>query len=153
LSEAQLLSICQAPPDDPSREHGLTLRDLLSPDRAPNTAQTPATKAMKRASSISILSGLGVQIPDKTLESSEVSPSQSPTKSTANGKRPSKLRNFFGQRPPSELITTHLAEYFPFTEKKVLERTRRQSMMRAGGPGKRDSVASWNAPAPSRFSV
>src|SRR5882762_6780352 len=72
-------------------------------------------------------------------------------------KKPSKLRNFFGQRPPSELITTHLAEYFPFTEKKVLERTARNSMMRAstiGSLSKRDSTMSWNPapPLPSRFS-
>ncbi|CCM02382.1 uncharacterized protein FIBRA_04477 [Fibroporia radiculosa] len=185
LTEAQLLSVCHAPLDDPSREYGLTLRligrtrrprarstspsspvfaskekdiddELLSPDNPLLGAQTPATKAMKRASSISILSGLGVQIPDKALESSTSSPTQSPTKTPASVKRPSKLRNFFGQRPPSELITTHLAEYFPFTEKKVLERTRRQSMMRAGtagAPGKRDSVASWNPPSSSRFSV
>lgn len=54
-----------------------------------------------------------------------------------NAKRPSKLRNFFGQRPPSELITTHLTEYFPNAEKKVLARTARNSVYR-----KRDSIAS-----------
>ncbi|PCH38051.1 Pkinase-domain-containing protein [Wolfiporia cocos MD-104 SS10] len=182
LTEAQLLSFCQASPDDPSRENGLTLRlisrmrrsnhatprssspvsvtrdhdpddNTLSPERAPSALQTPATKAMKRASSVSILSGLGVQIPDKELETADSSPTQSPTKVNAS-KRPSKLRNFFGQRPPSELITTHLAEYFPFTEKKVLERTRRQSMMRGVGmPNRRDSTVSWNAPSSSRFSI
>ncbi|KAI0950600.1 hypothetical protein AcV7_009014 [Taiwanofungus camphoratus] len=187
LTEAQLLAICHAPPDEPSREHGLTLRmigktkrsvreatpspsspvfatpshdqdeDSLSPERLPNTLQTPATtKSMKRASSVSILSGLGVPMPENALEGAAVtSPAESPKESIPSAtRRPSKLRNFFGQRPPSELITTHLAEYFPFTEKKVLERTRRQSMMRAaGGLDRRDSTISWNPSSQSRFSV
>ncbi|OBZ75595.1 Protein kinase byr2 [Grifola frondosa] len=183
LTEAQLLSICHAPPDDPAREYGLTLRVISRTKRpsgqsptsmtfvVPGTeedddddvplerlaAETTSSKATKRASSISILSGLGVKIPDKTPEGPSSSTSSSPSKSpTISKKGPSKLRNFFGQRPPSELITTHLAEYFPFTEKKVLERTRRQSMMRASGAGsfgKRDSIVSWNQPSQSRFSV
>lgn len=176
LTEAQVLSICHAPPDDPSRGNGLTLRkigrrgqsktpsprsdspavgsygseeDLLAP------SMPMSTKATKRASSISILSGLGVPNPEKALEpaASTSMLTGSPTKTPASARRPSKLRNFFGQRPPSELITTHLPEYFPNADKKVLERTRRQSMMRAGVPYKRDSVVSWNAPAQSRFSV
>jgi len=121
------------------------------------SAQALMTKAMKRASSISILSGLGVPLGD--VAPGMLSPDQSPTKSPQKN-RPSKLRNFFGQRPPSELITTHLAEYFPNAEKKVLERTRRQSMMRASGmnqmskrDSKRDSIISWTAPSQSRFSV
>ncbi|KAI0054116.1 Pkinase-domain-containing protein [Auriscalpium vulgare] len=207
LTEAQLLSICHAPPDDPAREHGLTLRrgfigknrrakalaqvfgeqppsgQYSTPDspqfavpRLPmddddeDAAQLSPTlrgsvassqgatlKSMKRASTISVLSGLGVADPEKALDS----PS-SPTQATAEEKRssgqskiPAKLRNFFGQRPPSELITNHLAEYFPFTEKKVLERTARHSMLRAGGIsfGKRDSTISFNPRSSSRFSV
>jgi mitogen-activated protein kinase kinase kinase len=40
------------------------------------------------------------------------------------------LRNFFGQRPPSELITHHLQDYFPNAEKKVIKRAYRKSMLR-----------------------
>jgi mitogen-activated protein kinase kinase kinase len=111
---------------------------------------------MKRASTVSVLSGLGVEDPEKALESSS-SPTQ--TDSDEKGpasllKPPAKLRNFFGQRPTSELITNHLTEYFPFTEKKVLERTARHSMLRAGGSiGRRDSTISFNPPSSSRFSV
>ena len=176
LSETQLLSIVHAPPDEPAREHGLTLRHIGRKSPSPSSSGSrpsesddgifadtplssqPMTKAMKRASSVSILSGLGVPIGD--VAPSMLSPNQSPTKSPQKQRGPSKLRNFFGQRPPSELITTHLAEYFPNTEKKVLERTRRQSMMRASGinqlpkrDSKRDSIISWNAPSQSRFSV
>lgn len=37
------------------------------------------------------------------------------------------MRNFFGQRPPSELISSNLAEYFPETHQKDLEVTIRNS--------------------------
>ncbi|KAJ2931367.1 hypothetical protein H1R20_g5738, partial [Candolleomyces eurysporus] len=68
-------------------------------------------------------------------------------------KRPSKLRNFFGQRPPSELITDHLPEYFPMAEKKVL-RTARHSMLMRHGTSKRQSIASsFQQPPASRFST
>jgi mitogen-activated protein kinase kinase kinase len=83
--------------------------------------------------------------------------SRSPSSSSFLGAK--KLRNIFGTRPPSELITSHLPEFFPFTEKKVLERTARHSMMRS--VSKRDSVltsgdrnsgrVSWNPQ--SRFST
>lgn len=181
------MTIILAPPDDPAREHGLTLRKVGRVKRG-QTPPTPtlfvsgsddedpldkalaaeppmSTKAMKRASSVSILSGLGVSFPEKSpaaggaTQEGPPSPtsaagSASPTKSFRKG--PSKLRNFFGQRPPSELITNHLQEYFPFTEKRVLERTRRQSIMRQSGlPGRRDSIISFNMnlPSQSRFSV
>ena len=202
LTEGELLSICHAPPDNPARERGLTLRrngkgkrskalaqffgeapllransptspvvlstgeldrdgNLLSPRHAMSFADAQTAVNTKRASSISILSGLGVPHPEKALDPPP-SPTtsagrKSPAGSASPSKRPSKLRNFFGQRPPSELITTHLAEYFPFTEKKVLERTARNSMMRTstiGSLNKRDSTVSWNPapPLPSRFS-
>lgn len=38
------------------------------------------------------------------------------------------LRNFFGQRPPSELISSNLAEYFPETKEEDLEATIRNSV-------------------------
>ncbi|KAK6506838.1 ATP binding [Arthrobotrys musiformis] len=38
------------------------------------------------------------------------------------------LKDFFGQRPPSELISSNLAEYFPDQDSKVLKKTIRNSM-------------------------
>ncbi|RDB21078.1 Protein kinase byr2 [Hypsizygus marmoreus] len=162
LTEAELLSICHAPPDHPTREHGLTVRRITKPrrydDRIGNTSPAqgkflnpgPTSKSTKRASSISILSGLGVRDPEKALDPpSPTSGAVNPA--VQNAKRPSKLRNFFGQRPPSELITTHLTEYFPTIEKKVLERTARHSMMRTSF-SRRDSTISFNATPQSRFS-
>ncbi|KAF8274896.1 hypothetical protein EI94DRAFT_1560310 [Lactarius quietus] len=190
LTEAQLLSVCHAPPNDPAREHGLTLRRIAKAKRpkpigyttstpgqatsptgfvfptrsndheddnlssTDNTASTPTRK--KRASTVSVLSGLGVEDPERVLESpSSPSPPESDEKEpTSFFKARPNARNFFGQRPPSELITNHLTEYFPFTEKKVLERTARHSMLRASGSiGRRDSTISFNPRSSSRFSV
>ncbi|KAF3938645.1 PAK-2p27 [Dactylella cylindrospora] len=61
----------------------------------------------------------------------------SPTPSYTSGTSPmeggptKRLKDFFGQRPPSELISSNLAEYFPDHESKVLERTVRNSMRRS----------------------
>ena len=171
LSESELLAIYHLDPGDPSREN-LHLRRLHSPPsssssyRAPqrqptsptaaqyntealNTLQATnrtATKKMNRASTVSVLSGLGMQLS---------SPPTSPGGTTLKSPRLGKLRNFFGHRPPSELITNHLQEYFPFTDRKVLNRTARNSIMRkrqtmgiAGGGG----GAQWSARFVSRFS-
>ncbi|KAF8121956.1 Pkinase-domain-containing protein [Boletus edulis] len=125
--------------------------DMSSTDYATTIGDDQRTnRSIKRASTISILSGLGVRDPEKALES-PISPTQQ-----ASAKRPSKLRNFFGQRPPSELITTHLTEYFPFAEKKMLRTARHSMMLRAstvGGQSKRESMMSLNPPLPSRFST
>ncbi|KAG6851007.1 hypothetical protein H0H93_004494 [Arthromyces matolae] len=153
LNEAELLTICHAPPDHPTREHGLIVRRLprakRHDDRGTMSGQT--SKETKRASSISILSGLGVRDPERALDPpSPTSSTLSPAQNAA--KRPSKLRNFFGQRPPSELITTHLTEFFPAIEKKVLERTARHSMMLRSSSSKRDSIMSFTPGPQSRFS-
>ncbi|CAG8515736.1 6271_t:CDS:10 [Ambispora gerdemannii] len=42
-----------------------------------------------------------------------------------------KLQNFFGQRPPSELISLNLTEYFPGHNSEELERSARNSIRRA----------------------
>ncbi|GAA5925359.1 uncharacterized protein JCM15063_005005 [Sporobolomyces koalae] len=83
--------------------------------------------------------------------------SSSPTASIASSVAPSsarKLRNFFGQRPPSELIATHLTEFFPLGlrgsgDKKLSKQVRmsiRKSMgahaLGGGGMGRRMSTTS-----------
>src|SRR6266403_1691548 len=98
LTEAQLLSVCHAPPNDPARERGLTLRRITkakrpkaigygvatsptgfvfpskssgpeSDDPSSTNEPSPTPKRMKRASTVSVLSGLGVDDPEKALES------------------------------------------------------------------------------------
>ncbi|KAG6814371.1 hypothetical protein H0H92_010957 [Tricholoma furcatifolium] len=158
LTEAELLTICHAPPDHPTREHPLIVRRLPRGKRHDDRVAMPGnqtSKATKRASSISILSGLGVRDPERALDPpSPTSSTLSPAAHNA-AKRPSKLRNFFGQRPPSELITNHLTEFFPAIEKKVLKRTARHSMMMRTNTlhaNNRDSTISFASSPESRFS-
>lgn len=206
LREAELLSLCNAGPDHPVREHGLTVRRTGKPRRtkvlqhifgdSPNSSTSPSTAGIlsphspvvstggsqvddaylgsssvafprahtpnpdmrnnKRASTVSVLSGLGVRDPERFLErsGSPVATNFSPNAAAAgtDAKSPSsssfagKIRNFLGARPPSELIATHLPAYFPYTQPKVLRRTVRQSMRfsssNPGGLGRRDSAIS-----------
>ena len=116
------------------------------------------TKRLNRASSISILSSLGVRDPERALltVNSPTVTQQSPV-SPSRSKLP-KLRNFFGQRPPSELIHNHVQEYFPFTDRKVLKRTQRNSILRQNTTSsRRDSRirrdSTWLPVQPSRFST
>ncbi|CAG8604437.1 2432_t:CDS:2, partial [Scutellospora calospora] len=58
-----------------------------------------------------------------------------------------KLRSFFGQRPPSELISSNLTDYFPGHATEELERSARNSIRRAS---RRISSASRNSRPRSR---
>lgn len=92
-----------------------------------SSTKTGTSKKTNRASTVSIMSSLGVP---GTVE--PVPPTDS-ARSSTNGtatSRSKKMYNFFGHRPPSELISNHLADYFPSARKRDLEKTVRQSMMR-----------------------
>jgi mitogen-activated protein kinase kinase kinase len=115
-----------------------------------------AMKNMRRASSVSILSGLGVKDPEAILEPTSPTqaevPPDTPTLSQPQTPEPPALppksqqgsvRTFPGRRPPSELVTNHLGAFFPGADRKVIERARRMSMLRPQGLGKRDSIASF----------
>ncbi|KAI5791323.1 kinase-like domain-containing protein [Pyronema domesticum] len=58
---------------------------------------------------------------------------------SGHSKTSKKITAFFGQRPPSELISSNLAEYFPDHEYKALERTVRNSMRRSARMSKYNS--------------
>ncbi|QSL65155.1 hypothetical protein MERGE_002460 [Pneumocystis wakefieldiae] len=66
-----------------------------------------------------------------TLTSSFTTPLLSPLPKDNKYGNIKHIRNFFGQRPPSELINSNLAEYFPGHEKKVLEQTIKNSIKSA----------------------
>lgn len=91
-------------------------------------SNTAGAKKLNRASTMSIMSGLGAPVPGV-----EATPSPNSARSSMNSNlasRTKKMYNFFGHRPPSELISNHLSEYFPSARKKDLEKTVRQSMLR-----------------------
>ncbi|PWN39350.1 Pkinase-domain-containing protein [Ceraceosorus guamensis] len=120
-----------------------------------HTYVPPTGKKVNRASTVSIMSGLGVVAKGSKpptawgatppLPGRPELPNRSPTSVI-----PRKARNFFGQRPPSELISSHLTDYFPQAEKRVLERTARRSIYgrpSASVRSKRDSTWSFTADA------
>ncbi|BEJ13857.1 hypothetical protein CspHIS471_0310310 [Cutaneotrichosporon sp. HIS471] len=94
-------------------------RDQESPSKA------IASKKTNRASTVSIMSSLGVP-----GAMDPAPPTDSARSSTIGATSRKKMYNFFGHRPPSELISNHLADYFPSARKRDLEKTVRQSMMR-----------------------
>jgi mitogen-activated protein kinase kinase kinase len=110
--------------------------------RGNNDSLTPtkATNKQKRASTVSVMSGLGVPVPAQAIAEAPPSPTTT-ARSPASGSfltKSKKMYNFFGHRPPSELISNHLAEYFPSAKKRELEKTVRHSMLRMSmGPGSR----------------
>lgn len=91
---------------------------------------------MNRASTVSIMSGLNWGFGGGSGGGSGGGTSQAQTRSPSGGFLQSnhqKLRSFFGQRPPSELINTHLVEYFPSaaSEKKILSKTVRNNVRKS----------------------
>ena len=94
----------------------------------------PQRNTMNRASTVSIMSGLNFGFGNNSAGASQPQ-ARSPSANFIQSNH-QKLRHFFGQRPPSELINTHLVDYFPnaASEKKHLSKAVRnnvrKSMMR-----------------------
>lgn len=80
-----------------------------------------------RASMMSIMSGLGVSHPG--IEKPTDESVQSSTSVTMPSSKKKSMYNFFGHRPPSELISSHLADYFPSAKKRDVAKAR-GSMLR-----------------------
>ncbi|WRT65025.1 uncharacterized protein IL334_001966 [Kwoniella shivajii] len=107
--------------------------NLLTP------VKSAASKKMNRASTVSVMSGLGVPMP-------EVPPSPSTARSPSSASfisaKKKSVYNFFGHRPPSELISNHLAEYFPSAKRKDVEKARHSMLRMSSGSGlRRGSIA------------
>lgn len=134
LSEIELMAVCSQPHNyDPVWQRGLYL--LRTTDEVPlrpgskREAPVDAFQHMpmtRRASTFRILNGLG----GGELSAEEPVPSDPAVRSKAKlaeglGPLPAvrrRVRNFFRQRPSSELISSHLAEYFPATDSTELHR-------------------------------
>ena len=149
----------------------MPVNQMLAPPASPREGEgdagsiTISGKKMKRASTVSIMSGLGVgpfssggsSSNNNTNSSNTGSSGKAASRSKDGGfktsqtpGKPSKFRNFFGQRPPSELINTNLADFFPSTEPKALQRTARRSIYgraSASTRSKRNSTWSFTAEA------
>lgn len=81
---------------------------------------------MNRASTISIMSSLGVDWPSTP-------PRDNPkTKSPGASSLLTPARKFFGQRPPSQVIATHPTLFFPHADKKLVRQSMRKSIVPKG---------------------
>lgn len=119
----------------PSSPTSSSDRDEVLSAVAPTPPQKPRQQrnSMNRASTVSIMSGLNWGFGGG---SGSVAASQAQTRSPSTGFLQSnhqKLRSFFGQRPPSELINTHLVEYFPTaaSDKKILSKQVRNNVRKS----------------------
>jgi len=74
---------------------------------------------------------------------------EGPSRSQAFSARARKLKQFYGARPPSELITSDLTSYFPDVEKDEIDKTIRMSIRRS----RRLSRAASRLSMASNFSV
>lgn len=132
LSDTELVRICCHDTSRPERGR-LILRRKGSPPTSTEfrVAQEIAREQAVNTNMSTKSSKLGKLIGESTSDLVSSGSSPSPKKETAsqsNGKPPKKLTAFFGQRPPSELISSNLAEYFPGHERGVLEETVRNSI-------------------------
>lgn len=98
LFDVELVTICYTPERDERHRIMLCPHDEHPLRQAQEISQKILNKQDKAA------------VRMKDLSEYHIPPSQ-------------QLRNFFGQRPPSELISSNLAEYFPETKQKDLEQT------------------------------
>ena len=111
---------------------------------SPRTASsTRGGNQTHRASTISVMSALGVPVSDTTPKPVAVPQAplpKSPSSGSFLASRGRRMYNFFGHRPPSELISSHLAEYFPAAKRRDLEKGARNSMLRLGSKGELDNL-------------
>ncbi|EIM21963.1 hypothetical protein WALSEDRAFT_7356, partial [Wallemia mellicola CBS 633.66] len=124
LSESEIIAVCQSPPNDSQRERGLYIQPL----QKQSAESLRMKKKTNRASMMSVMSGLGAvpEHDEKPLyESAAQLPSVNQADRVANPR--GRLQNFHGQRPPSELISTHLADFFPTADIKSINKTARNS--------------------------
>lgn len=148
---------------------------LYSREReSPRTAgSSKSGKQMNRASIVSVMSALGVPVIENaaprannnqtSLDTTHLPTATTTTTTTEQQKKSSanaspisrgrKMYNFFGHRPPSELISSHLAEYFPAAKRKDLAKGARNSMLRLGNGSRNDDPTVRNSVGSSRLST
>lgn len=155
LNDDDLLAICHHP-ERPERERLILRKKNTSPSVEEfKRAQIIAKEQQDRVDQSSTSHNLSQRI--RKLEpffGEKLSLKRTPTQTEATLtndrqiKGPSKIiRNFFGQRPPSELISSNLDAYFPGHERRILEETARNSQRFSISRSKRMSMAS------SKFSL
>lgn len=132
LSDSELVRICCHDTSRPERGR-LILRRKGSPPTATEfrMAQEIAREQAVNTNMSTKSSKLGKLIGESTSDhvvSGVSPPAKKEMTSQSYSKPPKKMPAFLGQRPPSELISSNLAEFFPGHERGVLEETVRNSI-------------------------
>lgn len=159
LDDEELLEICQDP-NRPERERLILKRKDTAPSiaefkRAQKIAdeQHELLKDQAMVNNITKFKKIGGffgEMPSHIRggSGSTASPLQSPVNLTYPRGPKARIKEFFGGRPPSELISSNLQDYFPETSTLVLEKTVRNSIRRS----QRMSVAARGSYGGRRFS-
>jgi mitogen-activated protein kinase kinase kinase len=98
-----------------------------------NDVQHPLSPASFQSTGSAVSAGERASAIDRTATALERPPSFEQPRDTTRYKPGKKgvLRQFFGQRPPSELITSDLTTYFPDHPREEIDRTARLSLRRS----------------------
>lgn len=155
LSDEELFGICQDP-SRPERERLI----LKKKDTAPSIMEFQQAQKIAREQQLLLkdqaiannmgklkkIGGFFGETPNHIRAgstSNATSPLDSPGLSQSRGPK-ARIKEFFGARPPSELISSNLQEYFPEASTLILEKTVRNSIRRS----QRMSVASRGGAGP-----
>jgi mitogen-activated protein kinase kinase kinase len=118
-------------PSSPSSLSSVSGADVkANSDHSSTPSETKRRKRANRASTVSVMSSLLDWNAGAPPSSGGQRDSSTITKSPSAGPG-RRLRNFFGHRPPSELISSHFTDYFPAADGKKLSKTVRQSMRKS----------------------
>ncbi|EDK43085.1 hypothetical protein LELG_01263 [Lodderomyces elongisporus NRRL YB-4239] len=137
LYDVELVTICYSP--DRMEKHRLI---LVPRNESPTQTAIDTSLAIMRKYDKLAISGTGAGVSGAAAGATVGSTSADQLRiGTPNSEAPAatmaqhkpnvqrrNLRNFFGQRPPSELISSNLAEYFPDTRQRDLEQTVKNSV-------------------------
>ncbi|AMD18892.1 HBL010Cp [Eremothecium sinecaudum] len=138
LFDVELVTICHSSDRLEKNRLIFVSKDQTPSDKAILTSKKLYLKTMSVYNQLGSTSNI-LQGPDSYNGSNSVSNSPHTLRIDSNK---GKIRQIFNQRPPSELISTNLPEYFPHTDFKRLQKTIRssfresvrQSMLRPGAP-------------------
>lgn len=137
LYDVELVTICHSSDRVEKNRLIFVSKDQTPSDKAILTSKKLYLKTLSVIHQLGSLSAFISTTPNSQANfqtANAVAAQQVPSESTVPSSRlriensKDKIRQIFNQRPPSELISTNLAEYFPHTDVKRLQKTLRNSV-------------------------
>ncbi|CAI1627438.1 hypothetical protein SEUBUCD646_0L04030 [Saccharomyces eubayanus] len=121
LYDVELVTICHA--NDRVEKNRLI---FVSKDQTPSDKAISTSKKLYLRT-LSALNQVGSSSSNLLSQNRTISNTNSEGKLKIDNTEKDRIRQVFNQRPPSELISTNLAGYFPHTDMKRLQKTMRES--------------------------